>query len=187
MNQGNTSALKSFFLKDVDQIKFIATLKKLMLTSFASSLLATIDGAAFYMPIIFALFIVYFFYEEKQRLKYIVYLLPIFFFLIFLVGAAIALNWVSYIGIENQSFWSWIISGILCSYLIIISIWILFKVKLHFAHFLTLTILIPIPYLLGFDGIHENSYPFLFYLLWNGIVALVLSLIFSQTNNKTAN
>ena len=49
-----------------------------------------------------------------------------------------------------------------------------------------LTILIPIPYLLGLDGTHERGSIYFFYFLWNTMFSIVLSLMFSQKKLTTS-
>ncbi|RZL27882.1 MAG: hypothetical protein EOO96_21710 [Pedobacter sp.] len=160
-----------------------------MIIVFSSSFLALIDGGGmFFIPVIFGSFIVYQFYEEKQRVKFLVYFLPFIFLAIFFTAGG-GLFIIQRFDFESMlpSDLQWIFVGIWSSYIILISVWALFKVKIKFIHFVLLTILIPIPYSLGLDGIHERDSIYFFCFLWNTMLSIVLSLMFSQKKKHPNN
>lgn len=175
--------LVNVFFKDINRNQFFSTLKKLMIIVFSSSFLALIDGGGpFLIPLIFGSFIVYQFYEEKQRIKFLVYFLPFIFVTIFFTagGGFFILQWFDMETTLPRGDFEWMFVGVWSSYIVLLTIWALFKVKIKFIHFVLLTILIPIPYLLGLDGTHERGSIYFFYLLWNTMLSIVLSLMFSQ-------
>jgi len=169
--------IASFFLKDIEIKQYLATLKKFLIASLVSSLPALFDGGGFYIPVIFGCFIVYQFYKEKQRIKYLVYLLPFIFLIIFFTsGGAFIINHGL---VDKDNTLGTILTGLWASYVVLFSIWALFKVRLHLSYFIALTILIPIPYLLGLYEAQE-SYAIFFFLFWNVCISLVLSAVFHR-------
>lgn len=167
----------------VDKTQFHSALKKLMLVSFLSSFFVLIDGVGvFFIPFILGSFIVYQFYEEKQRIPFVVYFLPFIFLFIFLTGGGtfiiddkLELNLLTMEGTL-----AWMMVGIWCACLAILCVWLLFKVKLKIIHFLLVAILVAIPYLIGLNAMDGQAYGLLFYMLWNAALSVVLSLLFSQ-------
>ncbi|RZL42003.1 MAG: hypothetical protein EOP00_23990 [Pedobacter sp.] len=173
--------LSAIFFKDVEKTQFYATLKKLIVLSFVSAFLGLIDGGGpYFIPLAIGSYIVYQFYEEKQRIKFVVYFLPFIFFAIFFSagGGFFILNATNTEALDNDL--GFMLVGIWSSYIIILSIWALFKVQIKVIHFVLLTLLIPIPYLLNLSATKETFGIFFFYFLWNSALSLVLSLLFSQ-------
>ncbi|WAC42583.1 hypothetical protein [Pedobacter sp. SL55] len=155
--------LKAIFFRDVDQNQLFSTLQKLMLINFVSSFLALIDGGAvFFIPIIIGSFIVYQFYEEKQRIKFVVYFLPFIFLFIFFTGGGgfFIIQWFETYGLED---YKQLFVGVWSAYIVLLCIWMLFKVKIKIIHVVLLSTLIPIPYLLGLNGINEHVSGFFFF------------------------
>lgn len=178
--------LKAIFFRDVDQNQFFSTLKKLILISFFSSFLICFDGGlGLLIPIIIGSFIVYQFYEEKQRIKFVVYFLPFIFLAIFLTAGGFPLLLRPFDDMfPDDSHLRWLLLGIWSGYVILLTIWLLFKVKIKLIHFILLTFLLPITYLLNANSITvmmgRSLNAVLFYFLWNASLSVVLSLIFSQ-------
>lgn len=167
---------KAFLTEKVD----FKILKTLLLISFFSSFLALIDGGGiFFIPIILGSYIVYQFYETKQRIKYITFFLPFIFVLIFFTaGGSFLIHFNEEHLFSNSSLFATIFTGLFSSYVVLLIIWMLFKGKLQLFQFLILTVLIPIPYLLGLYADKERADIFLFYFLWNAGLSVALSSYF---------
>ena len=182
--------LSAIFFKDVEKTHFYSTLKTLIVISFLSSFLGLIDGGGpYFIPLVIGSFIVYQFYEEKQRIPFVVYFLPFIFFAIFFSsgGGLFILNAINADLIHHESEIGWMIAGVWSSYVIVLTIWLLFKVQIKVIHFVLLTLLIPIPYLLNLSATKETFGIFFFYFLWNSALSAVLSLLFSQQNLSKQN
>lgn len=172
--------LSVLLFKEVDKNQFYATLKKLIAISLLSSFLTLIDGiGVFFIPIIIGSFIVYQFYEKKQRIKFMVYFLPFIFLFIFFTGGGgfFLIQWFETYGLED---YAQLFVGLWSAYIVLLCTWLLFKVKIKIIHFVLLTLLIPIPYLLGLNGAGERYTIYFFFFLWNAALSIVLSLVFCQ-------
>lgn len=176
--------------KDTNKDQFYSILKKLIVIAFASSFLALIDGGGpYFIPLILGSFIVYQFYEEKQRIKFVVYFLPFIFLAIFFTsgGSFLFHNLFNETLIFNERDLSWMFAGVWASYIVIIIVWMFFKVQIKVIHFVLLSLLIPIPYLLNLNAVAERFGIFFFYFLWNAGLSVVLSLMFSQNKSTKIN
>ena len=178
--------LSAIFFSDVDKIRFYLTLKKLIVISFLTSFLVCFDGGlGLFIPIIIGSFIVHQFYEEKQRIKFLVYFLPFIFLAIFFTagGFPIFFRPIDNIFPEDSEV-RWLVIGIWSGYMILLTVWCLFKVRIKLTHFLLITLLLPIAYLSRTDRMDimtgRNASAVLFYFLWNTTLSVVLSLLFSQ-------
>lgn len=159
--------------------------------SFFSSFLIFIDGwGALTIPFILGSYLVYQFYEERQRVKYIAFFLPFLFLIIFLVGGGfyVKANQLTEHNFNgNNQNWLSALSGIGCAFLVLITVWAFFKGKLRIIQFVVLAVLIPIPYFIGLDPVHEYGKNFFFYFLWNSGLSLAFSNYFLPIAVKTVN
>ena len=170
----------------MDKYVDLITLKHLLLISLFSAPLMLIDGGGvMFIPLIIGSYLVYQFYQTRQRIKYIIYLLPFIFFIVFITAGGvhvIPFNDGNLIYTSNVL--ARILVGLWCAYVVLLLVWIFFKRNLRPLQFLMLTILIPIPYLLGFESGNERMEGFLFFLFWNGGLSVALSNYFLPLNKK---
>lgn len=164
-------------------------LKQLLLISFFSSFLANIDGGgAFLIPLIFGAYIVYQFYEKRQRLKFVTYFFPFIFLIIFFTaGGSFLIHFNGESSISDTNILIKIFTGLCSAYVVLITIWLFFKGQLKSFQFLILTIMIPIPYFLGLQSMAERVEIFLFYFLFNTGLSLAISNYFLPLKIKSIN
>lgn len=167
----------------------LIALKHLLVISFLSSFLANIDGGgAFFIPLIFGSYIVYQFYEERQRLKFVTYFLPFIFLIIFFTaGGSFLVRFNGESFFSNPNIFIKILTGLCSSYIVLFTIWMFFKGQLRVIQFFILTVVIPMPYLLNLQAGAERPEIFLFYFLFNSGLSLAITNYFLPVNPKSIN
>lgn len=142
--------------------------------------LIIIEQALMFTPLILGLFIAYQ-NLDRQRIRYIgFFLMPLLFLIVFISGGGLIPFRNDIDSIVGQEI-AWAFIGVWCSQLIVLIIWLFYKIKPLFSHFILTAFLVLPPYLIGLHPTNEyNNSLFLFYFLWNMGLAIGLSLIISR-------
>lgn len=159
-----------------------------------SAKLGQIDLGPLYIPVIFGL-LVGFAFMDRLRSKFFILLLPLVFFLIFIsFGGLLLLDALfrpfyadhDHIDINEDGLWARLLratTGMWCSWMILLSLKLFFKIKLRYAYFILSALLVSPPYLLNLSATEEVPSTALFYVLWNSGIVFVICLLFTEKNN----
>ncbi|MCA5005724.1 hypothetical protein [Sphingobacterium bovistauri] len=147
----------------------------------------SVDSGPFFVPIFYGLYLS-FLYKDRLRNQFLFFVVPIVFFVIFItIGGLLLISKFidSSVSIKNEnvflvSLLTCLVGG-WCSWLILFTLKLLFRVRLKIIYFIISAILVAPPYLMDLSPTQEATSGY-FYLIWNAGMSVVVCLMFFDKN-----